>query len=119
MQKLNKNVNIIEPSGPSSIPAWALEDFVNKTNVQILVSSQSFKTSICTNIQKGDIEEPNNYRPTSNASVPSKISETVLKDKIMECLNENVLIKLLSVRCSLGFFISRCAAICKNEIPQF
>ena len=43
--------------------------------------------------QKGDTEDPNNYRPISITPVISKSFEKIIREQIMEYLNKN---KLLS-----------------------
>ena len=100
-KKLIKKLNINKALGPSSIPALkdclivVAEPPCFMINSFLVIGGfpnhleQAFVVLI---YKKGDIEEPNKYRPISIISVLSKIFETVLKDQIVEFLNKNYLL---------------------------
>ena len=49
------------------------------------------KAHIIQLFKKGDLEEPNNYRPISINPCLSKVIETIMRNQINGCLNINLL----------------------------
>jgi hypothetical protein len=65
----------------------------NKTLKSGKVPSEWKHATVTPIFKKGTKGDPGNYRPVSLTSVPCKLLESIIKDKIMEHLLENNLIK--------------------------
>ena len=84
--------------------AWALRDSISTIAEPLCFLINAFldegrfpseckRADVYPVFKKGDTEDPSNYRPISITAAISKIFEKVIREQIMEYLNEN---KLLS-----------------------
>ena len=105
VRKAIRNLRPEAPPGPDGItPRFLreLEEAVTPPLVEIFNKSlktgevpRDWRTANVTPIYKGKgvKTDPGNYRPVSLTSVPGKILETILKEKLMNHLNEEELIR--------------------------
>ena len=99
-RKYLKELSVNKPLGPSNIPAWALKDCANVIVEPLCFLINAFlqegkfpnhlKQAFITPIyKKGDMDQPDNYRPISVTSALSKIFEKVIRDQITEYMHQN------------------------------
>ena len=101
---LIKCLNVNKPLGPSKIPAWALKEAQSVLAeplcflINEFISESSFPTDLKKALvsplyEKGNTEDPTNYRPISVTVALAKIFEQVKRNQINDYLISN---KLLS-----------------------
>ena len=104
VEKKIRNLRKDAAAGPDGISPRLLKDFETELSVplEILfnkslsegeVPSDWRKANVAPIYKKGPKGDPGNYRPVSLTSVPCKILESLIKDKLMEHLIQNKLIK--------------------------
>ncbi len=104
MARKIRNLRKDAAAGPDGISPRLLKDFETELSVplEILfnkslregeVPSDWRKANVAPIYKKGPKGDPGNYRPVSLTSVPCKILESLIKDKLMEHLIQNKLIK--------------------------
>ena len=98
-----KNLKPNSAAGPDNIPARFLQTFSTLISEPLaLIFNKSIETGTvppdwrCGNItpifKKGSKSSPGNYRPVSLTSIPCKILESYIKDRVTEHLYDNILI---------------------------
>ena len=99
-----KNLKPNSAAGPDNISAKFLQTFSTLISEPLaLIFNKSIETGTvppdwrCGNItpifKKGSKSSPGNYRPVSLTSIPCKILESIIKDRVTEHLYDNILIK--------------------------
>ncbi|KFQ42385.1 LINE-1 reverse transcriptase, partial [Nestor notabilis] len=89
-----KNLNVHKSMGPDEIHPWVLKELVNEVYKPLSImferSWQSGevpddwkKGNVTPIFKKGKVEDPGNYRPVSLTSVPSKILEQILLERML------------------------------------
>ena len=97
-----KNLNVSKSPGPDNIHPRILKELASVIAVPLTIifntslKNRNFpnkwKTADIVPIHKKDSRStPSNYRPISLTSLPCKIMESIIKDKILEHINENKL----------------------------
>ena len=95
-----KNLDVNKPTGPSTIPAWALKDGLTELYphltfiINAFIKENKFPSSlkaaeVIPIYKKDDRLEPTNYRPISITPVLSKVFERILLNQINEYLSKN------------------------------
>ena len=103
LKKIN-NLKSNSATGPDNISAKFLQTFSSQVSVPLrLIFNKSLQTGEvpadwkCGNItpifKKGPKSNPGNYRPVSLTSIPCKLLESIIKDKVTQHLYDNCLIK--------------------------
>lgn len=103
LKKIN-NLKSNSAAGPDNISAKFLQTFSSQVSVPLrLIFNKSLQTGEvpadwkCGNItpifKKGPKSNPGNYRPVSLTSIPCKLLESIIKDKVTQHLYDNCLIK--------------------------
>ena len=77
----------------SSTLTKPLELLFNKSIQTGVIPEEWKKANVTPIFKKGTKGDPGNYRPVSLTSVPCKLLETIIKDRIMQHLIANKLIK--------------------------
>ena len=100
VQKKLKNLNPNKSPGPDKLHSRILKELYSVLNKPLAILFQNtlkkgklpdeWKHTIVTAIfKKGDKRKPNNYRPVSLTCIICKIIESIIRDKIMEYMENN------------------------------